>query len=148
MWNKGFNRSGFMKYLKDNFNGFAGVNGHYLRELAGNVIDYGLKWERVGKDQFCDWLTEMFPDVEFGEVAQFISDGSLTEQGQKKKYDWAESHGIDNPEKEMREIAQGLAAYDRREYPEEWRVYADRWNAILRKDYELGCYIQEEYGLI
>ena len=80
---KGFNKSEFMEYLEHTFNGF---DNSFLRGLVKNLISYGLKWEKVSKDQFCYWISDMLPEVEFGEVAMFIDDGCLTENGQKEKY--------------------------------------------------------------
>lgn len=80
---KGFNETEFMAYLESTFNGF---DNSFLRGLVENVIAYGLKWEKVSKDQFCYWVSDMLPEVEFGEVAMFIDDNCLTENGKEEKY--------------------------------------------------------------
>ena len=80
---KGFNQSEFMAYLECTFNGF---DNSFLRGLVENVIAYGLKWEKVSKDQFCYWVSDMLPEVEFGEVAMFMDDNCLTENGKEEKY--------------------------------------------------------------
>jgi len=78
----GFNKIKFMAYLEKTFNGFENC---FLRETVDNIIEYGLKNERVSKDQFCYWVSDILPEVSFGEVAAFMCDGSLTENGQEEK---------------------------------------------------------------
>jgi hypothetical protein len=83
--NIGFNKQGFMEYLELSFNGF---ENSFLRNLVKNLIEYANKHERVSKDQFCYFVSDLLPEVEFGEVAMFMNDGSLTEYGltEKKKF--------------------------------------------------------------
>jgi len=78
----GFDRDGFMDYLEHTFNGF---EYPIARGLVDNLIDYGLEHERISKDQMCYWLCNMIPEVEFGEVAMFIDDRSLTSCGLEEK---------------------------------------------------------------
>jgi hypothetical protein len=78
----GFDVTGFMEWLERNFNGF---ENSFLRGVVDNLIEYGLKHERVSKDQFCYWLSDMLPEVEFWDVAAFIEDSSLTEWGLEQK---------------------------------------------------------------
>jgi hypothetical protein len=78
----GFDRQGFVEYMNNAFDGF---DQPFVRNLVDNVIEYGLKHERVSKDQFCYWLSDMIPEVEFGEVAMFIDDASLTKYGLEEK---------------------------------------------------------------
>ena len=80
---KGFNKSEFMSYLEHTFVGF---DNSFLRGLVENLIEYALKWEKVSKDQFCYWVSDMLPEVEFGEVAMFMDDSCLTENGKEEKY--------------------------------------------------------------
>lgn len=79
---KGFNRTAFMAYLERTFEGF---ENSFLRELVSNVIDYGNDHMRVSKDQFCYWVSDMLPEIEFGEVAMFIEDDCLTKNGREEK---------------------------------------------------------------
>jgi len=78
----GFNKQGFMEYLGNTFHGFSNP---FLRNTIENIIDYGLKHERVSKDQLCYWLSDMIAEIEFGEVAMFMDDGSLTKNGIDEK---------------------------------------------------------------
>ena len=79
---KGFNESGFLSYLEETFDGF---DNCFLRDLVQNVIDYAQKWEHVSKDQFAYFVSDMLPEVEFGEVAMFCEDSILTADGQRMK---------------------------------------------------------------
>lgn len=79
---KGFDENNFMAYLEATFDGF---DNCFLRELVQNVIDYAQKWEHVGKDQFAYFISDMLPEVEFGEVAMFCEDSILTADGQRMK---------------------------------------------------------------
>ncbi len=78
----GFNVTGFMEWLERNFNGFENC---FLRGVIDNLIEYGLKHERVSKDQFCYWLSDILPEVEFWDVAAFVADESLTDWGLEQK---------------------------------------------------------------
>jgi len=78
----GFDRNGFMDYMEDAFDGF---DQPFVRNLVANIVEYGLKHERISKDQFCYWLSDMIPEVQFGEVAMFIADESLTNYGLEEK---------------------------------------------------------------
>lgn len=73
---KGFNEDEFMEWLKDEFPG--AIDTHWNYDLVENIIEYGFKHEMISKDQFCDWLSDMLPEVEFLEVARFCEDGHLT----------------------------------------------------------------------
>lgn len=76
---KGFNNEGFMAYIAYQFPGvFAGNGSSFTRELLENLIEYAMKYEHVSKDQFCEFLADLLPEVEMGEVAAFMEDGCLT----------------------------------------------------------------------
>ena len=82
MSNKGFDDAAFMRYLEREFNGFENC---FLRELVENLIDYAHKHEQVSKDQFVYFISDMLPEVTFGEVAQFADDDILTANGLSEK---------------------------------------------------------------
>lgn len=83
---KGFNNEGFMAYLRYQFpDVFTGAGSSYVQELVENLIEYGHKYEQVSKDQFCEFLINFLPEMEFGEVAAFMEDGCLTAAGQQAK---------------------------------------------------------------
>lgn len=79
---KGFNAEKFMAYLEQEFNG---MENCMFRGIVENLIEYGHKHEQVSKDQFVQWLADMIPEISFGEVAAFMDDDCLTENGQAKK---------------------------------------------------------------
>lgn len=79
---KGFNTQAFMDYLTRTFIGF---ENSFLHETVQNVIAFALKHEHVSKDQFCDFISDMLPEVTFGEVAMFTEDCCLTREGQIEK---------------------------------------------------------------
>ena len=76
----GFDESQFILYMEEQFpTVFGGEAGRYVRSLLENLIDYAHKHEHVSKDQFCDFLSDLLPEVEMGEVAMFMEDCCLTE---------------------------------------------------------------------
>ena len=81
---KGFNLDGFMRYLEQQFSGFENC---FLRETVENIIEYGQKHEHVSKDQFAYFISDILPEVEFGEIAMFCDDDILTADGQQEKRD-------------------------------------------------------------
>lgn len=78
---KGFNRSGFMAYMEQEFH----MENCMLRGIVENLIEYGHKHEQVSKDQFVQWLADMIPEISFGEIAAFMEDDCLTEHGKAEK---------------------------------------------------------------
>ena len=79
---KGFNAEKFMAYLEQEFNG---MENCMFRKIVENLIEYGHKHEQVSKDQFVYWLSNMIPEISFGEVAVFMDDDCLTENGKAQK---------------------------------------------------------------
>lgn len=94
---KGFNKQAFMMYLEKTINGF---NQPFFRELVENLIEYGLKHEHVSKDMFCYWLSDLLPEIQFGEIAAFMSDKCLTEFGIEQKKEAITDFKIEVPEVE------------------------------------------------
>lgn len=76
-----FDRDGFLNYLEENFAGFVSTEGIYLRELIENIINYAHDNKNNSKDQFCYFLSDLLPEVGFGEIAVFMDDKYLTENG-------------------------------------------------------------------
>jgi len=70
---KGFNRDGFIEWLEDKH----GLNS-FAVELLDNIIDYAHKHERVSKDQFIYFVSDLVPEIEFIDVANFCEDAILT----------------------------------------------------------------------
>ena len=79
---KGFDEQAFMAYLEEKFNGF---ENPFLRGIVENIIEYAQRHEHISKDQFCWFLCDMIPEVEFCEIAQFAEDDILTDYGKGEK---------------------------------------------------------------
>lgn len=83
---KGFDRIGFKDYLINKIPGHMDRDAlSYFLMYVDKVVDYGFKYERVSKDQFAYWLSDILPDLEVGEAAMFIADSSLTNELQYVK---------------------------------------------------------------
>lgn len=80
----GFDEERFMDYMQKTFT----VIDYFTRNMISNIIDYAHEHEHISKDQFCDFISKIIPEVEFGEVAMFIEDECLTEYGQAEKNKW------------------------------------------------------------
>lgn len=78
---KGFDEEKFIDYIQGEFEGI----NHFTREMIYNILEYAHEHEQVSKDQFCYFVSDMIPEVEFGEVAMFIEDECLTENGIEAK---------------------------------------------------------------
>ncbi len=82
--NNGFDKDGFMHWLKEEFPEV--VDAHWNWDLVGNIIDYAAKNKNVSKDQLPYFISDIFPEVEFLEVARFchefyLTDGTLKQLG-------------------------------------------------------------------
>lgn len=87
---KGFDKSGFMTYMEEAF-----TLDRYARELVENVLEYAQEHERyphVDKDRFAQFVSDMLPEVEFGEVAAFCDDEILTRNGIAEKERFYHNH--------------------------------------------------------
>ncbi len=84
-----FDKIGFMAYLEVTFNC---LGSPFVRSLLENVVDLGVESHANRRDQLCYFLSETIPEVEFGEVAQFVSDCCLTNSGKKEKKAWLTDH--------------------------------------------------------
>lgn len=86
---KGFDKNSFIEYMHENFNidrfGIACIE---------NIIDYAHKYEHVSKDQFCYFVSDILPEVEFSEVAGFCEDCILTSDGQYYKNEFWKGRNI------------------------------------------------------
>lgn len=76
---KGFNKDGFMAYMSYALpRAFPREGDTFTRQLLENLIEYAHKHEQVSKDQFCEFLSDLIPEIEMGEVAAFMEDRCLT----------------------------------------------------------------------
>lgn len=74
---KGFNREGFLNWLKEEFSGCLG--NEWDCQLVNNILDYARDHEHISKNQICDYLSDILPDVDFWDVAMFCEDKILTD---------------------------------------------------------------------
>ena len=72
----GFNKAGFMNWLKEEFAGV--IDSHWNYDLVENILDYALR-DEVSKDQFAYFVSDILPEVEFLEVAKFCDTKYLTD---------------------------------------------------------------------
>ena len=79
-----FDKDGFMDYLKNEFGEF---ESSFLCGTVRNLIDFGLKHHHNAYDQFCYFLSDILPQVEFGDVAMYMDDSCLSRQGIRLKND-------------------------------------------------------------
>lgn len=73
----GFNFDEFIAWLKEKFPGCLDTRWNY--DLVENIIEYGLRYEIIAQDQFCYWVSNMLPEVEFLDVARFMENNHLTD---------------------------------------------------------------------
>ena len=76
---KGFDSSGFMEWLEENF-----TTDNYARQTVLSIIDYAHKHEHISKDQFAYFISDILPEVEFLDVARFCNDDILTQNTLKQ----------------------------------------------------------------
>lgn len=94
MYNKGFNEKAFIEWLEEKYD----LNS-YAVEMVTNIIEYAHKWEQVSKDQLAYFISDLLPEVEFEEVAQFcedcmLTDGTLRALGRNKEENTMRATGI------------------------------------------------------
>ena len=85
----GFDRFGFLgmvndKYIRDQWKAVA--------EMTVNIIYDAYTNYNTSKDQLVLRLADMLPDLEAGEIAQFVDDSCLSEWGKAEKREWKEAH--------------------------------------------------------
>ena len=83
----GFHKEKFRVYIIDVFH-----TNIFSRGMLDNILNYAMRYENSSKDQLCQFLLEMIPEVEFGEVAAFCEDFILTENGRRTKDEWIEKN--------------------------------------------------------
>ena len=77
-----FDTDGFMAYLKEQF---GPMDDHFTYEMVENLVNYGKEHHGHTKDALAYFLSDMIPEVEFGEAAMFTDDDYLTHNGQMEK---------------------------------------------------------------
>ena len=84
---KEFNRQGFRMYMWNEFS-----LDQFARELVDNILTYANKDHSASKDQFAYFVSDMIPEIEFGEVAAFCDDSVLTKNGIMAKQEFIDSN--------------------------------------------------------
>ncbi len=78
----GFNKEKFMDYMKQEF---SPMDNHFTYDMVENLVDYAIQHKSHTKDDLCFFLSDIIPEVEFGEVAIFEDDANLTNCGLEEK---------------------------------------------------------------
>ena len=74
---------GFLLYLTHYFP--TPMENGWTREMVENVIRYAMKLHAHTKDSLCYFLSDIIPEISFGEVAAFMPDSGLTSYGLEQK---------------------------------------------------------------
>lgn len=72
----GFNKEGFMKWLKEEFLGV--IDTHWSYDLVENIIDYAMENKNTGDDELATFLSSMLPEIEYIEIAKFCDEDMLS----------------------------------------------------------------------
>ena len=99
----GFDSQGFFDYLKQNFSGF---ENHYLYELVENILESSPNY-MSGTDELLEYFKAIFPEIEFGEIAIFVDDDYLTDEGKKQKHIYRTAYEADELWERQRDIESG-----------------------------------------
>lgn len=97
MKHKGFDEEKFIIYLQQKFETPV-FKDSIVIEIIENVVEYAHKHKHISKNQFCEFVSEILDQVEFGEVAMFMEDKCLTEYGICEKNKWLEKVNEDDLE--------------------------------------------------
>ncbi len=73
---KGFDKDGFMTWLKDEFPGV--IDTHWNYDLVENIIDYALEQKNTGDDELPIFLSSVLPEIEYTEIAKFCDEDLLS----------------------------------------------------------------------
>lgn len=79
--NSGFDKSGFIDYLQENFT----MDQGYVLNIIDNIIQYGIQQQNVSCDQLVWFLYDILPDISFKEIAVYCDDDKLTAYGLSEK---------------------------------------------------------------
>lgn len=99
----GFDSQGFLNYLKQNFSGF---ENNYLYSLVENILESSANY-MSGTDELLEYFKAIFPEIEFGEIAIFVEDDYLTDEGKKQKRIYRAAYEADELWERQRDIESG-----------------------------------------
>lgn len=71
-----FDKDGFMSWLKEEFPG--AIDTHWNWDLVENIIDYAMEQKNTSDDEFAMFLSSIFPEIEYMEVAKFCDENMLS----------------------------------------------------------------------
>lgn len=74
---KGFNREGFLNWLKEEFPGC--LDNEWDYKLVDSILEDALDSKCISKNQLCYYLSDVLPDVDYLDVAVFCKDNLLTD---------------------------------------------------------------------
>lgn len=87
-----FDKEGFLSHLHEQFPELMG--SHFCHDMVENLVNHAVAQKMGTKDAICYFLSDMLPEVEFGEVAHFTSKLLLTSShGLPARKAWEEEHG-------------------------------------------------------
>lgn len=138
---EGFDSQGFMNYLKQNFSGF---ENNYLCSLAENILECSANY-MGGTDELIKYFKAIFPEIEIGELAIFIDDDYLTDEGKKQKHIYKTANEADELWERQRDIESGrdseyknITEYFNGEFP---RACGKRYTST--QIHQLLCWVAE-----
>ena len=73
-----FDINGFISYMGQNFEC---AKNYFVREMLQNLVEYAIDQKGHTLDSIAFFLSDLIPEVEFGEVAMFVDDSLLTSYG-------------------------------------------------------------------
>jgi len=125
----GFDSQGFFDYLKQNFSGF---ENHYLYELVENILESSPNY-MSGTDELLEYFKAIFPEIEFGEIAIFVDDDYLTDEGKKQKHIYRTAYEADELWERQRDIESGRDS--------EYQNMTERYTSV--QIHQLLCWVAE-----
>lgn len=81
MNNEKFDVNGFLSYMEQHFEC---TKSYFVREMLQNLIEYAVNHKGHTLDSVAFFLSDMIPEVEFGEIAMFLDDSLLTTYGKEE----------------------------------------------------------------
>lgn len=73
-----FDINGFISYMGQNFEC---ATNYFVREMLQNLVEYAIGQKGHTLDSIAFFLSDLIPEVEFGEVAMFVDDSLLASYG-------------------------------------------------------------------
>lgn len=135
-----FDINGFISYMEDKY---PESGSPILFELICNVVEFANEHKNFALDQMVNFLVDLIPESEFGEIAQFAPDDSLSKAGLEEKNKWnhRDEHIMENMSRANKNVLNAvdsaLCLFD----PEIIRVVVDSYGMISIEVVEQGEYM-------